>query len=74
MDQTLLLDPRVRDLSSFVAAEHSALTWPTPFLHGTGVPCAGSPVVFALPVLTAQAALGVRSTDLPGFPPRGAPV
>ena len=41
---------------------------PNTFAQGTAVPCAGSSP-FA-PV----ALVGVRSTDLPGIPPRGAPV
>ncbi len=54
-------------LSSYVALAQSC-TSPNAAGHGTTVSFAGATVV-------AQAALvGVRSIDLPGSPPRGAPV
>ena len=52
-------------LSCWVAAEHSALTAPVVRVKGTAVPFAG---------LLVQVAFGARVTDLPGLPPRGAPV
>jgi hypothetical protein len=52
-------------LSCWVAAEHSAHTAPGSRDKGTAVPFAG---------LLAQVAFGARVTDLPGLPPRGAPV
>jgi hypothetical protein len=52
-------------LSCHVAAEHSAFTAPGSQVQGTAVPFAG---------LSVQVALGARVTDLPGLPPRGAPV
>ncbi len=51
-------------LSCYVAAEHSAFTAPNARDKGTAVPFAG----------LVQVAVGGRSTDLPGLPPRGAPV
>ena len=51
-------------LSCYVAAEHSAFTAPNSRDKGTAVSFAGS----------VQVALGARVTDLPGLPPRGAPV
>ena len=86
MVKTLISTPDLR-LSACVAEMHSAHTAPDAAFHGTGVSCAGaSPVVWGsaarvrtvVPtfVFTAQVAefAGVRSTDLPGLPPRGAPV
>ena len=52
-------------LSCYVAAEHSAHTAPNARDKVTAVPFAG---------LSAQVAFGARVTDLPGLPPRGAPV
>ncbi len=52
-------------LSCYVAAQHSAFTAPVSRDKGTAVPFAG---------LFVQVALGARTTDLPGLPPRGAPV
>jgi hypothetical protein len=51
-------------LSAYVAAEHSAHTAPGSRDKGTAVPFAG----------LVQVAFGARTTDLPGLPPRGAPV
>ena len=51
-------------LSCYVAAEHSALTAPISRDKGTAVPFAA----------LVQVAFGARVTDLPGLPPRGAPV
>ncbi len=51
-------------IPSCVAAEHSAFTAPNARDKGTAVPFAG----------LVQVAVGGRSTDLPGLPPRGAPV
>ena len=50
--------------SSYVAAEHSAFTAPVVRVKGTGLSFAS----------LAQVAFGARVTDLPGLPPRGAPV
>ena len=52
-------------LSCWVAAEQSAHTAPVSRDKGTAVPFAG---------LLVQVAFGARVTDLPGLPPRGAPV
>lgn len=41
---------------------------PSTVAQGTAVPCAGSSPFAQVAVV------GVRSTDLPGIPPRGAPV
>jgi len=60
-------------LAWFVAAEHTAHTAPNPLMQGTGLPCAGTSVVVPAPA-PAQVALRARVTDLPGLPPRGAPV
>ncbi len=51
-------------LSSYVAAEHSAFTAPVSRDKGTALPFAS----------LVQVAFGARVTDLPGLPPRGAPV
>jgi hypothetical protein len=51
-------------LSCSVAAERSAHTAPVVRVKGTAVPFAG----------LVQVAFGARVTDLPGLPPRGAPV
>ena len=51
-------------LSCYVAAEHSALTAPNSRDKGTAVPSSA----------LVQVAFGARVTDLPGLPPRGAPV
>ena len=53
---------------SCAAAMHSAFTAPNAAVQGTGLSFAGTYAV-------AQAAVsGVRNIDLPGSPPRGAPV
>ena len=52
-------------LSGYVMGEHSAHTAPGSRNRGTAVSFAG---------LCAQVAFGARVTDLPGLPPRGAPV
>ncbi len=52
-------------LSCWAAAEHSAHTAPVSRDKGTAVPFAG---------LDVQVAFGARVTDLPGLPPRDAPV
>jgi len=55
-------------LSCYVAAAHSAFTAPTAAAQGTGLSFAGTSAA-------AQAVVvDVRNTDLPGSPPRGAPV
>ena len=60
-------------LSCYVAAEHSAFTAPGSRVQGTAVPFAGTSAAAA--AAPAQVALaGVRVIDLPGSPPRGAPV
>jgi hypothetical protein len=51
-------------LSCWVAAAHSAFTAPVLRNEGTAVPFAG----------LVQVAFGARVIDLPGLPPRGAPV
>ena len=77
-------------LPSYVPEEHVAFPAPQAAVQGTAVSCAGtSPVVAGnatrvsgirvrawLPVQVAPALelAGARSTDLPGLPPRGAPV
>ena len=59
-------------LSAFVAAGHSAHTAPNALAQGTGLSFAGTAAAAAP---TAQVAvLGARVIDLPGLPPRGAPV
>ena len=57
-------------LSSYVAASHSAHTAPEWTEQGTGLSFAGTSAL----VLPVQVAFGARVTDLPGLPPRGAPV
>ncbi len=64
MVNTMTLSTPATGLSCYVAAEHSAFTAPVLRDKGTAVPFA---------VLT-QVAFGARVTDLPGLPPRGAPV
>ncbi|MCW2681336.1 MAG: hypothetical protein JWM62_2737 [Frankiales bacterium] len=71
MKSTLMNTPAI-GLSCHVASEHSAFTAPDAAAQGTGLSFAGTAVV---PAAAAQAAVaGVRTTDLPGSPPRGAPV
>jgi len=54
-------------LSCYVASAHSAFTAPNAAAQGTGLSFAG--------MAAAEAAVaGVRTIDLPGSPPRGAPV
>jgi hypothetical protein len=62
---TLIGGTPATGLSCYVAAEHSAHTAPSSRDKGTAVPFAG---------LSVQVAFGARVTDLPGLPPRGAPV
>ena len=58
-------------LSSYVASEHSAFTAPNALAQGAAVPFAGTSAA----VPAAQVAVaGARVIDLPGSPPRGAPV
>ena len=61
---TLIERTPATGLSCWVAAEHSAHTAPVSRDKGTGVPFAG----------LVQVAFGARVIDLPGLPPRGAPV
>ena len=61
---TLIEGTPATGLSCWVAAEHSAHTAPGSRDKGTVVPFAG----------LVQVAFGARVTDLPGLPPRGAPV
>lgn len=72
MGTTLLTSTPATGLSRYVASEHSAFTAPNSLLQGTGVPFAGTSVAVA--ALPAQVAFRARTTDLPGLPPRGAPV
>jgi hypothetical protein len=66
-NMTLMTTPAT-GLSSFVAAAHSAHTAPNAWTQGTGVSFAGA-------TAAAQVAVyGARVIDLPGSPPRGAPV
>ena len=66
MLNTMIIDGTpAAGLSCWVAAEHSAHTAPVVPVQGTAVPFAGP---------LAQVAFGARVTDLPGLPPRGAPV
>ena len=66
-------------LSSYVALAQS-ITAPKTAVHGTGLPFAGTSVATTaaganvLAGAATAAVAGVRSTDLPGPPPRGAPV
>ncbi len=62
---TLMGGTPATGLSCYVAAEHSAHTAPGSRDKGTAVSFAGPSV---------QVAFGARTTDLPGLPPRGAPV
>ena len=64
MVNTMTLSTPATGLSCYVAAEQSAHTAPTSRDKGTAVPFAG----------LVQVAFGARVTDLPGLPPRGAPV
>jgi len=65
---TLMSQTPATGLSSYVACAQSAFTSPNAAGHGTGLSIAGSSAA-------AQAAVfGVRSTDLTGLVPRGAPV
>ena len=61
---TLIGSTPATGLSCWLAAEHSARTAPVVRVQGTSVPFAG----------LVQVAFGARNTDLPGLPPRGAPV
>jgi hypothetical protein len=63
-NSTLIDGTPATGLSCWVAAEHSAFTAPVSRDKGTAVPFAG----------LAQVAFGARVIDLPGLPPRGAPV
>ncbi len=61
----------VRGSAAFVATQHSAWTAPNVMTQGTALSFAGTSAA-AAPALVA--AVGARSTDLPGSPPRSAPV
>ena len=64
MVNTMSISTPATGLSCYVAAEHSAHTAPGSRDKGTAVSFAG----------LVQVAFGARVTDLPGLPPRGAPV
>jgi hypothetical protein len=66
---TLMHQTPATGLSAYVAAAQSC-TAPMTSAHGTRVSFAGTSAAQAAAVLTA----GVRNIDLPGSPPRGAPV
>ncbi len=81
MLKTLMTQPPAPGLSGYVAASHSAFTAPGAAAQGTGLSFAGlSTAVLAAAFAGAAAEVaavvtaGVRNTDLPGSPPRGAPV
>lgn len=61
-------------LSAFVAAGHSAHTAPNALAQGTGLSFAGTAAAAAAAPTAQVAVLGARVIDLPGLPPRGAPV
>lgn len=62
-------------LSVWVATAHSSFTAPKTREHGTGLPFAGYAAAVPAARPAAQVAvLGARVIDLPGSPPRGAPV
>jgi len=62
---TMMIDSMpAAGLSCSVAGEHWAHTAPNTRVKGTAVPFTG----------LVQGSFGVRSTDLPGLPSRGAPV
>jgi hypothetical protein len=65
MLNTMIASTPATGLSCYVAAEHSAHTTPNARVQGTAVSFAG---------LVVSVAVGARTTDLPGLPPRGAPV
>ncbi len=62
---TMTISTPATGLPCSLAAEQSARTAPNQRDKGTAVPFAG---------LSVQVAFGARVTDLPGLPPRGAPV
>ncbi len=62
---------RAAGLSCDVASTHSAFTAPNGAAQGTGLSFAGTAVLTAAAEV---AVAGVRSIDLPGSAPRGAPV
>ena len=64
MVNTMIDSTPATGLSAYVAAAHSAHTAPVSRDKGTGVSFAG----------LVQVAFGARVIDLPGLPPRGAPV
>ena len=66
MLMTFMTQTPATGLSSYVAVEHSC-TAPKTAAHGTGLSFAGTSAAQV-------AVLGARVTDLPGSPPRGAPV
>ena len=67
----MLMTTPATGLSSFVAAAHSAHTAPTTWTQGTSASVAG---FCAAPAAALVAVYGARVIDLPGSPPRGAPV
>ena len=72
MDKNLMNDMPATGLASYVIRER-VCTAPNSWTQGTSVPFAGAAA--ATSAHAAQAAVaGVRVTDLPGSPPRGAPV
>ena len=76
MGSTLMSSTPAIDRSSFFAAACAGHTAPNASLEGTGVSRTRTSVVAvsAFTVPSAQVAFGARTTDLPGLPPRGAPV
>ena len=76
MVTTLMTRTPNTGLSADVASTHSAHTAPVWTEQGTGLSIArlrgGAPVTSCS--LFAQVAFGARVADLPGLPPRGAPV
>ena len=78
MKSTLMqTTPAIGLPASVVTAQLSRVrhTGPDAAAQGTAVSFAGLTLVETLVPAAAQAAVaGVRSTDLPGSPPRGAPV
>jgi hypothetical protein len=63
-----LMTTRATGLSCYAAASHSAMA-PFAAAQGTRLPIAGTFAAAAQAVV-----VDVRNTDLPGSPPRGAPV
>jgi hypothetical protein len=74
-------DPCAMPACSVVDVQGPRLQAPTGAAHGTGLPVAGRSEQLSELSTTAYAGVagtaafvGVRTTDLPGTPPRGAPV